>query len=128
MEALSTAGFSLATDVAEWLVKRGMPFRQAHEVSGACVALAESRGCGLEDLSDQDFAGVDPLLVGQVDSGEGAVRGEDGAGGAGGEGTVREVLSARGSVLARNGVGGTAPARVAQQLAAAEAELARLLG
>ena len=113
MEALSTAGFSLATDVAEWLVKRGMPFRQAHEVSGACVALAESRGCGLEDLSDQDFAGVDPLLVGQVDSGEG---------------TVREVLSARGSVLARNGVGGTAPARVAQQLAAAEAELARLLG
>ena len=128
MEALSTAGFSLATDVAEWLVKRGMPFRQAHEVSGACVALAESRGCGLEDLSDQDFAGVYPLLVGQVDSGEGAVRGEDGAGGAGGEGTVREVLSARGSVLARNGVGGTAPARVAQQLAAAEAELARLLG
>ena len=101
METLSTAGFSLATDVAEWLVKRGMPFRRAHEVSGACVALAESRAVGLEDLSDTDFAAVDPLLTPEV----------------------REVLSAAGSVSARNGKGGTAPARVAEQIAQARAQL-----
>lgn len=101
METLSTAGFSLATDVAEWLVKRGMPFRRAHEVSGACVALAESRAVGLEDLSDADFAAVDPLLTPEV----------------------REVLSATGSVSARNGKGGTAPVRVAEQIAQARAQL-----
>lgn len=101
METLSTAGFSLATDVAEWLVKRGMPFRRAHEVSGACVALAESRAVGLEDLSDADFAAVDSLLTPEV----------------------REVLSAAGSVSARNGKGGTAPVRVAEQIAQARAQL-----
>ena len=101
LEMLSTAGFSLATDVAEWLVKRGMPFRHAHEVSGACVALAEGRGVGLEDLSDADFAGVDPLLTPEV----------------------RDVLTAAGSVRARRGVGGTAPERVAEQIAAARQQL-----
>lgn len=101
LETLSTAGFSLATDVAEWLVKRGMPFRHAHEVSGACVALAEGRGVGLEDLSDADFAGVDPLLTPEV----------------------RDVLTAAGSVRARRGVGGTAPERVAEQIAAARQQL-----
>lgn len=101
LEMLSTAGFSLATDVAEWLVKRGMPFRHAHEVSGACVALAEGRGVGLEDLSDADFAGVDPLLTPEV----------------------RDILTAAGSVRARRGVGGTAPERVAEQIAAARQQL-----
>lgn len=101
LETLSIAGFSLATDVAEWLVKRGMPFRHAHEVSGACVALAEGRGVGLEDLSDADFAGVDPLLTPDV----------------------RDILTAAGSVRARRGVGGTAPERVAEQIAAARQQL-----
>lgn len=101
LETLSTAGFSLATDVAEWLVKRGMPFRHAHEVSGACVALAEGRGVGLEDLSDADFAGVDPLLTPEV----------------------RDILTAAGSVRARRGVGGTAPERVAEQIAVARQQL-----
>ncbi|MBB5845821.1 argininosuccinate lyase [Mobiluncus mulieris] len=101
MEALSTAGFSLATDVAEWLVKQGMPFRRAHEVSGACVALAESRGCGLEDLSDADFAGVNPALTSEV----------------------RDVLSASSAVSARRGAGGTAPVRVAEQISAARVRL-----
>lgn len=101
LETLSTAGFSLATDVAEWLVKRGMPFRHAHEVSGACVALAEGWGVGLEDLSDADFAGVDPLLTPEV----------------------RDILTAAGSVRARRGVGGTAPERVAEQIAAARQQL-----
>ncbi len=103
LESLATAGFSLATDVAEWLVKRGMPFRRAHEVSGACVALAESRGVGLEDLSDADFASVNPLLTPEV----------------------RTVLSGPGSVAARQGKGGTAPERVAEQLAAAGEALAQ---
>lgn len=101
LETLSIAGFSLATDVAEWLVKRGMPFRHAHEVSGACVALAEGRGVGLEDLSDADFAGVDTLLTPEV----------------------RDVLTAAGSVRARRGMGGTAPERVAEQIAAARQQL-----
>lgn len=101
MESLATAGFSLATDVAEWLVKQGMPFRRAHEVSGACVALAESRGCGLEDLSDADFAGVDPLLTPEV----------------------REVLSVSAAVSARRGLGGTAPVRVSEQISAARVRL-----
>lgn len=101
MESLATAGFSLATDVAEWLVKQGMPFRHAHEVSGACVALAESRGCGLEDLSDADFAGIDPLLTPEV----------------------REVLSASAAVSSRRGLGGTAPARVKEQISAARVRL-----
>lgn len=104
MEGLATAGFSLATDVAEWLVKRGMPFRQAHEVSGACVAMAESRGIGLEDLSAEDFAAIHPLLTPEV----------------------REILTATGSVSARRGIGGTAPARVAEQMAAARAQLEAL--
>lgn len=97
MEELAPRGFSLATDIAEWLVKHQMPFRVAHEVAGKCVALADSTGRELWDLTDEEFASIDPLLTPQV----------------------RSVLSAAGSVRARAGVGGTAPERVAEQLAAA---------
>lgn len=97
MEELAPQGFSLATDIAEWLVKHQMPFRVAHEVAGKCVALADSTGRELWDLTDEEFASIDPLLTPQV----------------------RSVLSAAGSVRARAGVGGTAPERVAEQLAAA---------
>lgn len=98
MEELAPAGFSLATDIAEWLVRRGVPFRVAHEAAGGCVAAAESRGVGLEDLSDAEFAAVNPALTPEV----------------------REVLTVAGSVAARAGKGGTAPARVAEQLATAK--------
>lgn len=104
MAELAPQGFSLATDIAEWLVKEGVPFREAHEISGACVALAESRGEELWDLSDDDFVGIDERLRPQV----------------------RKVLSAEGSVAARYGQGGTAPIRVAEQREAAKAETARL--
>lgn len=102
MAELAPQGFSLATDIAEWLVKRGVPFREAHEISGACVALAESRGEELWDLSDDDFAGIDKRL----------------------HPDVREVLSVEGSVAARDGQGGTAPVRVAEQRQAARQEVA----
>jgi argininosuccinate lyase len=52
LRALAPEGFSLATDVAEWLVQQGIPFRDAHEVAGACVRACEARGIGLDELSD----------------------------------------------------------------------------
>ena len=52
MAALAPQGFSLATDVAEWLVREGVPFREAHEVAGACVRRCEELGCELAELTD----------------------------------------------------------------------------
>ncbi|GAA3616712.1 argininosuccinate lyase [Marihabitans asiaticum] len=99
MAALAPQGFSLATDVAEWLVREGVPFRIAHEVAGSCVRVCEERGIELWDLSDADLAAISPHLT----SG------------------VREVLSVQGSMASRDAKGGTAPARVAEQLQAARA-------
>ena len=94
MAALAPQGFSLATDVAEWLVREGVPFRVAHEVAGACVRRCEERGTELWDLTDEDLADISPHLTPGV----------------------REVLSVQGSLGSRAGKGGTAPARVAEQL------------
>ncbi|MCC9305637.1 argininosuccinate lyase [Kitasatospora sp. RB6PN24] len=102
LEELAPAGFSLATDIAEWLVKRGVPFRVAHEVAGACVKLCESQGIELWDLTDEQFAGISPHLTPEV----------------------REVLSVHGAIAARDGRGGTAPSAVAVQLAEVKADLA----
>jgi argininosuccinate lyase len=90
---LAPAGFSLATDVAEWLVRRGVPFRVAHELAGACVRAAEARGVDLQGLSDEEFAAISPELTPQV----------------------REVLDVAGSLASRDGRGGTAPSRVSEQ-------------
>lgn len=95
MRELAPQGFSLATDVAEWLVKQRVPFRDAHEISGELVKLAESRGLELDELSDADFAAVSPRLTPEV----------------------RGVLVVDGSVATRDGRGGTAPVRVREQLA-----------
>jgi len=95
MAQLAPAGFSLATDVAEWLVKRGVPFRDAHEISGSLVRACEQRGIGLEDADDALLAEVSPLLVPEV----------------------RDVLSIEGSVASRAGAGGTAGIRVEEQRA-----------
>ncbi|NQX26683.1 argininosuccinate lyase [Microbacteriaceae bacterium VKM Ac-2854] len=95
MAELAPQGFSLATDVAEWLVKRHVPFRDAHEVTGELVKFAETRGLELSDLDDAQLAEVSELLTPDV----------------------REVLTVEGSVASRDGVGGTAPVRVAEQLA-----------
>ncbi|MDO4791332.1 MAG: argininosuccinate lyase [Buchananella hordeovulneris] len=101
MAELAPQGFSLATDIAEWLVKRGVPFRVAHEVSGACVRVCEEQGKELIDLTDEELAQIGQGLTPQV----------------------REVLTIEGSVSARDGRGGTAPVRVAEQLAELAAEL-----
>lgn len=95
MAELAPAGYTLATDLAEWLVRRGVPFRVAHEASGQCVRIAESRGVGLDGLSDAELAGVHPELTAEV----------------------REVLTVEGAVASRDTRGGTAGERVAEQLA-----------
>jgi argininosuccinate lyase len=94
MAELAPAGFTLATDIAEWMVRQGVPFRVAHEAAGACVRVAEARGVGLEDLTDEELAGVDSALTP----------------------AVREVLTVEGSIASRNARGGTAGVRVAEQL------------
>ncbi len=101
---LAPQGFSLATDVAEWLVRQGVPFRVAHEVAGACVRKCEELGIELFDLSDEQLAALSPELTPQV----------------------REVLTVEGSVAARAGRGGTSPERVREQLAELEARVAVL--
>jgi argininosuccinate lyase len=95
MAELAPRGFSLATDVAEWLVREGVPFREAHEVAGACVRRCEELDIGLPDLDDAQLAEISPHL----------------------RPGVRDVLSVEGSVASRRGRGGTAPERVREQLA-----------
>ncbi len=95
MEQLAPQGFSLATDVAEWLVRQGVPFREAHEVAGACVRRCEDRGVELWDLTDDELADVSPHL----------------------KPDVRSVLSVDGAIASRDARGGTAVARVGEQLA-----------
>lgn len=94
MASLAPAGFTLATDIAEWLVRQGVPFRVAHEAAGECVRVAEARGVGLEDLTDEEFATISPALTPDV----------------------RSVLTVEGSIASRDAHGGTAPDRVAEQL------------
>jgi len=101
---LAPAGFSLATDVAEWLVKQGVPFREAHEVAGACVKTCEAAGKELHELTPAELSAISPSLN---------------------EG-VLDVLTVEGSLAARNGAGGTAPERVTEQLAAARSAIVAL--
>lgn len=101
MAQLAPAGFTLATDLAEWMVRQGIPFRIAHEAAGEAVRVAEARGVGLEDLTDDEFTAIHPDLTGEV----------------------RDVLTTAGSVASRSARGGTAPERVAEQR---ELVLARL--
>ena len=95
MAELAPQGFSLATDVAEWLVKQGVIFRDAHEISGELVRYCEERGIELHEPSDAELAAVSPHLTP----------------------AVREVLTIEGSVNSRVGAGGTARVRVDEQLA-----------
>ena len=108
MAAQAPAGFTLATDVADWLVRRGVPFREAHGAAGACVRAAEERGVGLAELTDAELAAISPALTP----------------------AVRDVLTVEGSIAARDAVGGTAPGQVARQLArvVAKADAHRALG
>jgi argininosuccinate lyase len=96
LSAAAATGHALATDVAEWLVRQGVAFRDAHEISGRLVRWCDEHGCELWEVADDDLAGVDVRLTPEV----------------------RTVLSVRGSLESRSAYGGTAPARVAEQLAA----------
>jgi argininosuccinate lyase len=91
----ATDGFTLATEVADWLARRGVPFSEAHEITGRLVRHCEDRGIGLEDLSEEDLATVDARL----------------------DPSIRSSLTPEAAVAARNGYGGTASERVIEQLA-----------
>jgi argininosuccinate lyase len=101
MAELAPLGFALATDIAEWLVRQGVPFREAHEISGAAVKVAEGRDVELWDLTDGELTSIDPRLTPEV----------------------RDVLSTEGSLRTRNGQGGTAPEAVQHQITALRLEL-----
>jgi len=96
LAASTTTGHALATEVADWLVRAGVPFSEAHEVSGALVGRASADGMELWELSDEALLAVDARLSGDV----------------------RQVLSVRAALESRTPVGGTAPARVAEQIQA----------
>ena len=102
MADLAPRGFSLATDVADWLVRRRVPFARAHEIAGACVRYCEARNQELSDLTAAQLAEISPDL----------------------EPGVLAVLTAEGSVASRNGRGGTAPNKVRSQLAELRAAIA----
>jgi argininosuccinate lyase len=94
MASLAPQGFSLATDIAEWLVREGVPFRVAHEVAGSCVRRCEELGIDLDELTDEQFAQISEHL----------------------RPGVRDVLTVEGSISSRSSRGGTAGERVAEQL------------
>ena len=102
LEASAPTGFALATDVAELLVRNGVPFREAHEAVGHLVVWCTTHGRELQEVSDDELADVSPHLTPDV----------------------RSVLDVRGAIAARDGRGGTAPVRVQEQLAAVQDELA----
>ncbi|MEO7722555.1 MAG: argininosuccinate lyase [Pseudolysinimonas sp.] len=96
MEELAPQGFSLATDVADWLVRQNVPFREAHDIAGRLVQFCEANALELDQPTDVDYTAIDPRLTGEV----------------------RSVLTVAGSIASRDGTGGTAPTRVAEQLTA----------
>ena len=103
MEAAASAGFSTATDLADWLVRDlGLPFRDAHHVTGSLVALAEKKGCDLPDLTLDDMQGVHAGITDKVFG----------------------VLGVHNSVASRQSYGGTAPDQVRAQITRWKGKLA----
>lgn len=102
LRAAAGAGFTTATDIADWCVRAlKMPFRRAHHVAGSLVKLAEEKGCGLEDLSLDEMRAIEPGITAEA----------------------MAVLSVDSSVNSRTSLGGTAPVRVKEAVAAARARL-----
>ncbi|MBL7261342.1 argininosuccinate lyase [Paractinoplanes lichenicola] len=95
LAAAAPVGFSLATEVADWLVRKGVPFREAHEITGKLVALCSVRECELEDLTDDDLKTVSEHL----------------------DPSVRQVLTVESALASRTTPGSTGPGPVAEQLA-----------
>ena len=94
MAFAAPAGFSLATEIADYLAKKSVPFADAHEAAGKCVAMCETSGRALHELTDAEFLQVHPQL----------------------DGGVRDVLTVRGAINSRTTSGGTAPVLVAAQI------------
>ncbi|WP_040678230.1 argininosuccinate lyase [Nitratireductor pacificus] len=104
MKKAAGAGFSTATDLADWLVREaGLPFREAHHATGRAVALAEEKKCGLEKLPLEELQAINPSIT---------------------EG-VYSVLSVANSVRSRTSYGGTAPSEVRRQIRAWKKRLKR---
>jgi argininosuccinate lyase len=102
MRAAAAQGYSTATDLADWLVREaGVPFREAHHITGAAVKAAEERGCDLADLPLEALQAIDQRI----------------------DRRVYDVLSVDASVRSRTSYGGTAPERVREQIAAAKEQL-----
>ena len=101
MKSVAGGGFATATDVADYLVRRGVPFRQAHELTGAAVRKCEQSGRELWDLTLEEWRALDERF----------------------DAEVFQVVQVEGSVAARTSAGGTAPARVREQLERAKASL-----
>jgi argininosuccinate lyase len=102
LEAAAPLGFALATDVAELLVRNGVPFREAHEAVGRLVAHCTQEGCDLHEVDDAALAAISPHLTPEI----------------------RTVLDVRGAIANRDRHGGTAQPRVAEQLEALRLEVA----
>ena len=97
MALAAPTGFSLATEIADYLVRKNVPFATAHESAGKCVALCEKSSRQLHELSDDEFKTIHPSL----------------------DGGVRDVLNVAGALSSRTTAGGTAPALVAEQIKSA---------
>ena len=104
MRSAALQGYATATDLADYLVKKGLPFRDAHEAVALAVRFAEQKGCDLGDIGLDDLRQFSTLI------------GED----------VYQVLSLEGSLASRNHIGGTAPRQVDAAIARARADLAKL--
>ena len=98
MALAAPTGFSLATEIADYLAKKSVPFSQAHEAAGQCVALCEASDLQLHQLTDDQFLEIHPQL----------------------DGGVRAVLTVQGALNSRTTLGGTAPTLVAAQIKAAQ--------
>jgi argininosuccinate lyase len=94
MAASAPEGFALATEIAEWVVQQGVPFREAHEIAGACVQAAEKKGTDLDGLTDAEFAAIHPALTPEI----------------------RKALTVEAALNSRSTVNGTAPSSVRTQI------------
>ena len=103
MRAAAPLGFSLATEIADFLVRKGIPFPEAHEAAGKCVQISEKSGVTLEQLSDSDFKSAHPEL----------------------DASVRSVISLDSAIDARSSINGTSPNSVLDQIKSATRDLVR---
>jgi len=104
MLAAAPLGFSLATEIADYLVRAHVPFAEAHEAAGKCVALCEKDGVELHQLSDQQFNSIHSAL----------------------DPEIRRVLTVQGAIASRTTVGATSPKAFGDQMKSATENLSRL--